>query len=93
MNKYLIIVLLIVLLCYFNVNREGFVAGVNSPYDLGVPLWKMFGYFWPSFPTRTRNMSYDLRGDIPIRPPIIAPGPFMNPPAVPIYNRPMIIMG
>lgn len=69
--------------------QEGFTANVNAPYDLGVPLWKVFGYFWPSFPTRTRNMSYDLRGDIPIRPPIIAPSPFLNPPAIPIYNRPI----
>lgn len=37
----------------------------------------------------TRLMSYDIRGDIPVR--RTYTGPWMNPEVYPIYNRPLII--
>ena len=53
-------------------------------------LYEHYGYDYTLFPfwnTRlysTRNMSYDLRGDIPIYPQYI--GPFNNPSRFPIQN-------
>ena len=38
----------------------------------------------------TRNMSYDLRGDVPI--PYTDVGPWLNSPHVPIYNKPLYLV-
>lgn len=42
-----------------------------------------------SLPQTRRNMSYDLRGDIPI--PYHQVSPWNNPEVGPIYNRPLIM--
>jgi len=36
------------------------------------------------------NMSYDIRGDVPIDPLYIYPSAFLNSPTFPIYNKPLV---
>lgn len=72
-------------LIFFLVERsaETFVAGVDSPTTItpyGIPLFRFA--WWP--PQRRRNMSYDLRGDIPIRPAMYV-SPWYQPSVGPIY--------
>ena len=44
--------------------------------------------FWNYSSRSTRNMSYDLRGDIPI-PPNTSLSPWLNSSLAPIYNKPL----
>ena len=86
------IVVAIVLFNYWLTMRtlielENFTADIDSPYHLGLPL--MFpATFW--LPQRRRNMSHDLRGDIPI--PVRMNSPWNNATVGPLINRPMIML-
>lgn len=55
---------------------------------IGLIIWLLYNYenFQP-LPRTRRNMSHDLRGDIPI--PYIPVSPWNNPEVGPIYNRPL----
>ena len=46
--------------------------------------------FWNIQIGTKRNMSYDLRGDIPI--PMHYVGPWLNSPHIPIYNKPLYLV-
>ena len=71
-DKIIISVIIILAIAYyFYINKEDFA--------LYPPLW--------NYPTRhTRNMSYDLRGDVPIWPYYI--GPWLQSPRLNYYNYP-----
>jgi hypothetical protein len=47
--------------------------------------------WWNTQLGSTRNMSYDLRGDVPIYPRFRHFQPWNNPTRFPIYNKPLIV--
>ena len=88
----LLIILLFVLL-YTNIN----ILEHYNEYDLGE--YDLDNYylsqstqfpFWNTQIGTTRNMSYDLRGDIPI--PRYNVGPWLNSSTTPIYNKPLYLV-
>lgn len=72
---------------------------IRHPYgNVGHPYGSVYqvvptGYtdfpFWNTQLGTTRNMSYDIRGDVPIKK--MYTGPWLQSSQTPIYNRPLVL--
>lgn len=93
---YFVLIAMVIIIVMFNywlniraMSLEKFTADVDAPYHLGLGLPLMFpATFW--LPQRRRNMSHDLRGDIPI--PVRVVSPWNNATVGPLINRPMVML-
>ena len=78
---------------YTNTNNE--YGNIKEIYGVGYndePIYYVTHTnfpFWNMQLGTTRNMSYDIRGDIPIKRTLT--GPWLNPETRPIYNKPLEI--
>lgn len=77
---FFIIILVIIFDNFFGYNIEFFDDSIYLSTHTQFP-------FWNTQIGTTRNMSYDLRGDIP--PHLYYTGPWNISPHYPIYNRPL----
>ena len=87
-TKILLFILLILCVIYFIYNYSYHRRYKHIKTDNYEPIYYT-GYNWLPSPS-TRNMSYDIRGDIPI--PYYIDTPFNMSTRVPIMNKPLYMV-
>lgn len=99
----LLVILAIMIILSLWYNRTSFLPErfdtISYPYRSGGPSYGSVypvvgaGYadfpFWEIQSGTTRNMSYDIRGDVPIKK--MYTGPWLQSSQTPIYNRPLVL--